>query len=514
MRLPTTEEIDAELARRSLAEFVKQAWSIIEPAAALEWTWHIPAICDHLQAVTEGRIRRLLVNIPPGHIKSLLTCVFWPAWVWLERPWRRSIYTSYALPLALRDSRRTRRLIGDDWYQRTLHTISRAKGEKPWVVISPDTETLFENSAGGFRSCGSVKSGVTGHRGHDIVCDDPIKAEDTYSEAEVERVIRWWSKTMPTRLISPIEGTRTVIMQRLGELDLSGYILSSVKVDPYDHVCLPSEYPGPHYCVCPEGTRCSQRDGTSIGFTDPRTEPGELLNPAYFPAEAIESLKESLDDAYAGQHQQTPSPPSGVEFQLTWMKNRWHALPSGQAEWLISWDLRNGGQSKRSSFAVGQVWMRPGREPGKFLLVDQIRGRWEYDEEEAQFIELCRKWPQALTKLVENKADGRILIMRLKTQIPGLVAIDPGSKDKVSRARATLPLWKAGNVWLPNDAPWVSDFVSEHAAFPRAANDDQVDTTTQALNYWIPTVGLGRVDASGGYESAGRRRSAGMREMF
>ena len=515
MILPTLAEIDAELARRSFAEFMKQAWHVVEPAATLKWGWHLKAVCDHLQAVTEGKIRRLVINVPPGHVKSLTACVLWPAWEWIDRPWKRTLFSSYAMTLSLRDSMRCRDLTDSDWYRETLRIVYKAKGEQPWKRSAvPDQMSLFKTDRGGFRSCLSIGGGTTGFRGHDMVCDDPLNVLEQLSESALDEAIRWWDTSASSRMIDQATGARVIIMQRLHERDLSGHVLATKFLAPYDHLCLPSEYVGGGHCACPPGTRCSQREGTTIGFVDPRTEPGELLNPGYFPHNVIAEAKEDLQGDYIGQHQQTPSPPTGVEFQITWMDKRWHVLPAGQAEWAITWDLRNGGKSKKSSYAVGQVWMRPARTPGMFYLVDQIRSRWAYDEEEAQFIELCRRYPQAHLKLVEDKADGRVLIMRLQTQIPGIVAISPG-KDKISRARATLPLWKAGNIVLPADsvASWVAEYVAEHVSFPRGANDDQVDTTTQMLNHWMPSVGLGG-KRSVGYESVGRRRSAGLRGMF
>jgi len=158
-------------------------------------------------------------------------------------------------------------------------------------------------------------------------------------------------------------------------------------------------------------------------------------------------------------------------------------LPAESGRWWISWDLRNGGKTKTSSYAVGQVWFRPTSTPGRLFLVHQIRGRWDYPEEEAQFKLLCQRYPWATEKRVENKADGRVLIPRLQSVIPGIVAWEPGTASKVERARAVQPLFQAGNVWFPSDdlAPWMIEYVQEMTTFPAATNDVQVDTTTQAL---------------------------------
>src|SRR5215475_4401056 len=110
-------EVDRELAGRSLSEFVRQAWVVVEPATPFVPGWHIDAIIEHLEAVSRGKIRNLLINVPPRHMKSLLVSVFWPAWEWISWPARRWLYSSYAASLSMRDSVKCRRLIESPWYQ-------------------------------------------------------------------------------------------------------------------------------------------------------------------------------------------------------------------------------------------------------------------------------------------------------------------------------------------------------------------------------------------------------------
>jgi hypothetical protein len=108
---------EAELASRSLGEFIRQAWPVVEPGTAFVDSWYVDVIAEYLTAADRGEIRRLVVNIPPRHGKSLLVSVFWPAWAWTSRPERRFLYASYAQSLSTRDSVRCRRLIESSWFR-------------------------------------------------------------------------------------------------------------------------------------------------------------------------------------------------------------------------------------------------------------------------------------------------------------------------------------------------------------------------------------------------------------
>ncbi len=460
-------ELGRELSRRYLSEFVKIFWARVEPAAKLVWTWHLQAICDHLQAVTEGRIQRLLINVPPGHGKSLLTCVFWPAWEWLERPGTRRIFSSYSLSLAIRDSVRCRQLIDLPEYQATIPRGE--KGGPVWArAATADLKMLFDNTALGFRQCNSVGAGGRGHRGHGVVTDDPLNAASLATEAELNRCIEWWDGTMSSRLIKQETGSRVIIMQRLHERDLSGHALAK---GTYEHLCLPSEFDPARRCR------------TSIGFEDPRTEPGELLNPSYFSASVLAEAKIDLGArGYASQHGQRPAPEGGAELKLAWTLQRYTVLPDTAGDWRMFWDLKAGSKQSQSSYAVGQVWFRPDRAKGQFYLVDQVRGRWDIIEEEAAFEALVRRWPQVKRKVLEDKADGKAVARRFQDQIPGIVLWNPKT-SKLDRFRAVVAYWEAGNVYLPesSQAAWVDDLVHELTTFPAALNDDQADCMSMAL---------------------------------
>lgn len=474
--------IKGEKARRSLAEFVRQAWHVVEPGTPLEWSWHVDAVCQHLEAVARGDVKRLIINIPPGHMKSLLCSVFFPAWMWTHSPEWRGIFGSYALSLAMRDSVKTRDIIRSDWYR--LAFANR------WTVKEDqDTKGIFHNSMMGARQCVAVDSAATGFRGDCFVIDDPLNVKDAHNERARVTAIEWINKTTSTRLNDPRTGTRILVMQRLHENDPTGELL---RQGGWEHLCIPSEFtPG-------------KSRATSIGWVDPRKKQGELLFPERFGVKELDEARKSLGDDYEGQHNQSPSPPSGLIFKR-WQLKYWappelaetlppvrERLPSGElvecevkplpalfSERGISWDFTFKGE-KSGDYVVGQVWADKGANS---YLLDQVRDKIEFTGQVEYMRNLCKKYPTHTLKIVEEKANGAAIISMLRDEIGGIVAENP-KDDKVTRARASSHLFSAGNVYLPHPAiaPWVDDFLDELTKFPRARHDDQVDAMTQWLN--------------------------------
>jgi len=225
---------DRQRAEESLHQFVQKAWHVVEPATEYIDGWHIKAICDHLAAVSDGRIRDLLINIPPRHMKSLTVAVFWPCWVWTTRPGTRWLFSSYAQQLSTRDSVKCRRLIQSPWYRSNW-------GDAFTLTPDQNQKDRFENSRGGHRLATSVDGSNTGEGADIIVCDDPHNTREARSELRRENVRIWWDEVMSTRLNNPNTGARVIVMQRLHEADLAGHVLAK---GGYEHLCLPAYYEG------------------------------------------------------------------------------------------------------------------------------------------------------------------------------------------------------------------------------------------------------------------------------
>jgi predicted phage terminase large subunit-like protein len=449
------EEIDCELATRSLSEFVRQAWCIVEPSAIFVPNWHIDAIVEHLEAVSRGQIRNLLINVPPRHAKSLLVSVFWPVWEWIHWPHRRWLFSSYAAQLSIRDSLKCRRLIESPWYQANWsHCFT--------LTSDQNQKSRFENDKSGYRLSTSVGGAATGEGGDRVVCDDPHNVQEAISDAIRKATLSWWDEVMSTRLNDPKTAAKLIIMQRCHQQDLSGHVLEQ---GGWEHLCLPAEYEG-------------SKRATSIGWADPRTEHGELLWPERFGTSEIGELKRSLGSyAAAGQLQQRPSPAEGGILKRDWWRY-YTVLPETFDEVIQSWDCAFK-DTDSSDFVVGQVWGRKGAD--KYLL-DQVRGRMDCPATIRAVKKLSEKWPKAHAKVVEDKANGPAVIQMLRHEITGLIAVNPEG-GKQARVHAVSPQIESGNVYLPlpSTTPWVDAFIEECAVFPNGPHDDQVDAMSQAL---------------------------------
>ncbi|WP_174026241.1 phage terminase large subunit [Rhizobium rhizogenes] len=454
---------DAERIRercQPLAGFVREAWHVVEPSVDYVHGWHIDAICRHLEAVTSGEITRLLINVPPGTMKSLLCGVFWPAWEWgpRNRPELRYLGSSYSEHYAKRDNRRMRDLVASEWYQ-TLW------GDR--VKLTRSGEMAFANTRTGFRQ-GVPFSRLTGGRGDRVIIDDPHSVDGAESEAERLSTVRTFRESVPTRLNDPQRSAIVVVMQRLHEADVSGTILALGL--GYEHLMLPMEF---------EPERCCR---TSIGFTDPRTEEGELLFPERFPRAVVERDKVPLGSyAVAGQFQQRPSPRSGGLFQRGDFEIV-DAVPAG-AKRCRAWD-----------FAASKA--RPGRQPdwtvglrmaeadGIFFVETIARGRWSSTEVERNLKNMATQdGPTVMIRMPQDpgaagKADAETKI-KLLAGFPIRVLSVTG--DKATRAKPASAQAEAGNVKLVR-GDWNEVFLDEICAFPNAQFDDQVDAFADALN--------------------------------
>jgi hypothetical protein len=335
--------------RKNLYEFVRQGWAEVEAVPFVD-NWHIGAICEHLQAVTAGQIPKLLINVPPGSGKSLLTSVFWPAWEWAIDPSVRWLFASYDSKLSTRDSVRCRALIAKPWYRaRRLHKFD--------LTGDQNQKTYFETDQGGYRLATSIGGHGSGEDPDRIVCDDPHNVQQAESPQERQSVLDWWDLTMSTRGVSR-NARRVIIMQRLHQDDLSGHVLAD---GDWVHLCLPMRYePG-------------RMPTTPLGWADPRTEEGALLCPAQFSSVAVAQLEKSLG-AYgaAGQLQQRPVPREGGMFKESYFNQRVKVAPY-HATRVRYWDraaTQDGG-----CYTAGTLLALSA--DGNWYVENVVHGQWE-----------------------------------------------------------------------------------------------------------------------------------------
>lgn len=453
---------DAERIRakcQTLAGFVREAWHVLEPRAKYQHGWHIDAICQHLEAVTEGRINRLLINVPPGSSKSLLVSVMWQAWEWGPRALRsmRYLTTSFNDGPVKRDTRKCRDLMLSDWYRALW----------PEVVLNRTGETSFANTATGTRE-GVAFGSLTSQRGDRLVIDDPHSTETAESATERLATTRKFREGAQNRLNDQEESAIVVIMQRLHEEDVSG-VIEEVGMD-YVHLMLPMEFEPERACE------------TEIGFRDPREAEGELLDPVRFPLDAVEKLKRDMGSyAYAGQYQQRPAPRSGGMFQRSDFEVV-DAVPAN-ARRCRAWDFAASKEKpgRQPDWTVG---LRMAHHNGIFYVEDVERGRWSPNEVEIKLKNLASHDGLVVTVRMPQdpgaagKADAAT---KVKLLAGYSTKVQPVTGDKATRAKPASAQAEAGNVKLVKGR-WNDAFLDEVCSFPNAQFDDQVDAFADALN--------------------------------
>jgi phage terminase large subunit-like protein len=281
----------------TLAEFVKDAWPVIEPSVPLAWGWHLDALCEHLQAVSARRLRGLLVMVPPRSTKSTIASVLWPAWEWASRPQTRFLTASYALSLAIRDALRSRRVLTSPWYRSRWGGVFRMTGDQ-------NAKQRYENDKTGYRLALSVDSGTTGEGGDITLIDDPHNVTEAESEATRLATLRWHDEAFYNRLNDAKSGARVIIGQRVHPGDLIGHVLAQ---GGFEELRIPEEFEAGRRCV------------TSLGWSDPRTAEGDLLRPGRFGPKEVADAKQRLGSyGYAAQHQQRPTPREGGLYKSAW----------------------------------------------------------------------------------------------------------------------------------------------------------------------------------------------------
>lgn len=453
-------EIDRVDCAQSFATFVKRSWHVLEPATELKWGWALDAICDHLEAVTAGDIRRLLINCPPGLMKSLLVSVFWPAWEWGPKgqPSHRYVSTAHEQSLAVRDSRRMRGLVESEWYQ-----------DRWPIKLADDANAVvfFENEHRGFRASTAFTS-MTGKRGSRVILDDPHSVKTGESDTMRAETIRTFREALPSR-VNDKSSAIVVIMQRLHERDVSGNILS--RDTEYVHLCLPMRFE-------PE-RRCS----TKLGFTDPRQTDGELLFPELFDEERTAELERELG-AYgvAGQLQQRPIAREGGLFKRGWFEGRIVSaadVPKG-VTWVRGWDLA--GTAKKSADATAGVKM--GRAPDGRYFIANVRNERIEGLAVRRLMMQCAEL-DGKTCVIDFPEDpgqaGKDQRREIASMLAGyIVHSTPETGDKTQRASPFASQCENGNVYLVQ-GEWVEPYLDQVCNFPGGAHDDMVDASSRAF---------------------------------
>lgn len=448
---------------RSFIGFVKAAWHVIEPATPYVHGRHADVIGKHMEAVQQGKIKRIAVNVPPGLSKSTLLSVMFPAWVWgpCGEPGKKFVGLAHEFKLGVRDNLKCRRLITSEWYQALW-------GDKVRITEDQNEKSNFENTAGGFRQVATIEN-VTGRRGDFLTLDDMISVKNANSETHLRDIELWLTEAMPTRLNDPDNSAIMLIQQRVHENDPTGVVLQ--RNWGWDHLCLPMRFEVERRCV------------TSLGVADWREHEGELLFPERFPERVVAELEKTLGSyATAGQLQQRPAPRDGGMFPIP---EDW------QAQWVVDsvpagaltrrgWDLA-GSKRKTSAYTVG---LKMSRHAGITYIEDVRRGRWSPHEVEQQVVNAAVD--DGLSVVQDLPQDPGQAGLAQKRRYAELLAgfrfsmtVESGKKE--DRALPLSSQVEAGAVRFVR-GPWNSALIEEMRNFPNGSFKDQVDAASRAFS--------------------------------
>ena len=445
----TISDIEQELEKRSLERSLLNyvQWSFQKKTGGVfKLNYHHETICHILERVFLGEITRLIINMPPRYSKTEIAVKGFIEWCLAKVSDSKFIHLSYSDMLALDNSSQIREDIKSDWYQ--SHWKRKTKQD------SDSKQKWYTEEGGGLYSTGTAGS-ITGFGagtfgdefGGAVIIDDPQKPSEAYSDDVRKKTNERLNNTILSRLNNPKRTPIIIIMQRLHEMDMTGFCLGDGTGDTWTHLSIP---------VIDEENR-------------PLWEAKHDLN-------QLSQMKTADHQTFSAQYMQRPAPAEGALFKRSWFKF-YRELPKMQQQ-ILAFDYAVK-EKTTSDYTVGICMGRVGADK---YVIDMLRDKMNFPNACQATIAFCTKHPLAYKKIVENKANGPAIVDTLKKTVPGLVLVDPGA-DKVARANAVAPDVEAGNVYLPDPSicPWVGDFLAELTSFPFAPHDDIVDAFCYAL---------------------------------
>jgi predicted phage terminase large subunit-like protein len=409
-------------------------------------------MAHHAELVRLGKLRRLLVNVPPRSLKSIVYSVALPAFILGHDPTKRLIVVSYGADLSIKHAIDFRAIMNSSWYCRLFPAtrISKAK----------NTEAEVMTTRGGYRLATSIDGTLTGRGGDLIIIDDPLKPVDALSESKRERVNQWYFNTLLSRLDDRQTGAVIVVMQRLHMNDLSGALLH--ECEEWRHLKLPAI--------------AEVDEQICIGNRFHRRLAGDVLHPEREPLSSLETLRAQFgSDTFAAQYQQAPVPPGGAMIKRAWVR-RYEQLPTSRDREVIqSWDTANkeGGEH---DWSVCSTWLV---HENQYYLIDVLRGRFDYPTLKARVLEHASLHKPSRI-LIEDAGVGTALVQELRGSQFSVIPIKP-EHDKMTRMSIQSGKFESGRVYFPERASWLPELEAELFAFPGSRHDDQVDSISQAL---------------------------------
>ena len=453
----TQRELDVAL-RADLSLFAERTFLQLQPSTPFLPNWHIELMAAKLRDCALGKIRRLIINIPPRYMKSLTTSVAFPAWLLGLNPAAQIIAVSYAQELANKHSADCRAVVESDWFRRVFPAVR--------LSATKNAVTEFATTQRGFRMATSVGGTLTGRGGDFIIIDDPIKPDDAVSESVRTRCNDWFDGVLFTRQNNKNTSCIILVMHRLHEDDLVGHVLEQ---EDWEVLSLPAiaEVDQKFLVDTPWGPKPFERSA------------GGILHPDFESAEALAGTRATIGEYnFAGQYQQSPAPLGGGMVKEEWLKPyKANALPNFD-QIIVSCDTGSK-PTELADYSAITVWGY--RDPDVYLL-HVYRAKVGYPDLKRAVIDIAARYKADIV-LIEEKASGIQLIQELKeARVCGVKGYEPKG-DKVMRLHAQCATIENGGLWVPESAPWRAEYVHELTTFPGSKHDDMVDATSQVLEW-------------------------------
>lgn len=451
----TKTNLKNEILKNDLSAFIHKSFTTINPGVKYNHNWHIDLIAEYLKEVYNGNIKRLIINIPPRSLKSVCVSVAFPAWVLGKKPNSRIIVASYAELLSLKHSTDCRLIVSSNWFKNTF----------PSFELNPlqNEKHKFATTQNGYRLATSVGGSLTGEGGDILIVDDPHNPQQVMSEKYRTKTLEWFSNTFVSRLNDKKNGVIIIVMQRLHQNDLVGHLLSK-KDNDWTILSIPAIAEKDEYY--------------SIGNFEKFRQKGDILHPSREGIKEINRIKKDMGSyVFSAQYQQNPITKEGGIIKENWLKRySKNIIPT---KIFLSFDTAIKAGLKNDP-TVCTVW----GELNKNLYLLNVYREWlEYPDLKNKTIELIKKWNPD-TILIEDKASGQSLIQDLKKEVKTPIISVNIIKDKITRFASVSPFFEAGKIYLPTEAEWLVNYENELYTFPFCEHDDQVDSTSQFLEWY------------------------------
>ncbi len=445
--------LQKQIYHNNLSYFIQRSFYIVNQGTKYKHNWHIDAISEALNQIYKGNIKRLIINMPPRYLKSFCVSVAFPAWVLGNNPEKRIIVASYSEKLSLKHSTDCRLIIENEWFQNIFKNCILSKNQ--------NEKYKFSTTFNGYRFATSINGTLTGEGGDILIVDDPHNPQDVLNNKYRQKTIDWYGNTFSSRLNDKKNGAIIIVMQRLHNEDLSGYLLEK---GGWTHLNLPVLF--------------EEETKISIGNFSKIIKKGELLFEEREGEREIEKIKLDMGTyTFNAQYQQKPMVENSGMFKKEWLK--YYDKDINFENIYLSFDtaIKAGVNNDPT---VCTIW---GEYKNNYYLIDVFRKWLEYPDLKKEAINLIKKY-EPLAVLIEDKASGQSLIQDLKNTIKSNIIPIKVTKDKITRFASVTPFFESGRIFIFKNNFWQFDFEYELMGFPNIKHDDQVDSVSQFLN-WI-----------------------------